>query len=280
MMTPRHFSAFLLLGALGTSYALLSPAQDDVQITPETETLPHRPGVAPCPDGAEAEGLGPEMVPLPEGFCIDTTEVSRGQYAAWLDTAPATDTQGASCTDNEDFTPTCSWPPSGKENQPVVCVDWCDAKAFCEAAGKRLCGAVGTGAAYPIDEYADAATSEWQAACSSGGKNDYTYGNEEDTQVCRGGDAEDYTTWGTGDVGSFSGCHSSDAGYEEVFDLSGNVAEWDNSCEGDAEADGCRIRGGSYQHQGRGLRCTMAKGLRWPRTRTASSVGFRCCADE
>ncbi len=61
--------------------------------------------------------------------------------------------------------------------------------------------------------YDDASLSEWHAACTSGGSYDYPYGNELDTTICRGGDAEDYTTWGLGDVGSFSGCHSPDDPY-------------------------------------------------------------------
>ena len=31
---------------------------------------------------------GPAMVKLPEGYCIDSTEVTRAQYAAWLATNP------------------------------------------------------------------------------------------------------------------------------------------------------------------------------------------------
>ncbi len=230
-----------------------------------------------CPAGSMTGGSGPEMVRLAAGFCMDQTEVSRGQYETWIDTEPATDQTGA-CAMNDDFVPTCRWEAGkNKEDQPVVCVDWCDAKAFCEAAGKRLCGKVGTGESYDFENYDNPLESEWQNACSSAGKYEYSYGNESNTDSCRDADAEDYKTWGLGDVGSFEGCHSPDAKFGDIRDLSGHAAEWDNSCMGEGADDACRIRGGSFQHHGAGLRCAMGKGLEWPRMRKVESVGFRCC---
>lgn len=117
------------------------------------------------------------------------------------------------------------------------------------------------------------------AACTSGGAHPYTYGDTLDTTICRGADAEDYTTWGLGEVGSFIACHSPDATYAAVHDRSGNAAEWDGSCDGDEPEAPCRIRGGSFQHNEHGLRCAMGSNLRWPRTRRVEAVGFRCCAD-
>ncbi|MEZ4219850.1 MAG: SUMF1/EgtB/PvdO family nonheme iron enzyme [Polyangiaceae bacterium] len=238
-----------------------------------------RPGADGCPSGEAAAGMGPEMVRLPQGFCIDQTEVTRGQYEDWLASKPATSGQVGACSNNDDYTPSCAWTPgSNKTSQPVVCVDWCDARAFCEAAGKRLCGRIG-GGSYPFQDYDDPQVSEWQAACSSGGKYEYTYGSSFDTNACRDADADDYTTWGLADVGSFTDCHSPEAAYAKVFDLSGHVAEWDNACA-DESADGaCRIRGGSYQHHAHGTRCAMGSELAWPRSRKVDAVGFRCCAD-
>lgn len=80
-------------------------------------------------------------------------------------------------------------------------------------------------------------------------------------------------------MGSLSACHSPDAPYDAVSDMSGNVAEWDNGCDGDDPDSPCRVRGGSYEHQNHGLRCAMGENLRWPRMRTQAGVGFRCCAD-
>lgn len=257
----------------------MHPPRAEIRPDPVLRVSPVRPGQPACPPGSSDSGWGPDMVRLPEGFCIDKTEVTRGQYQAWLDTSPATTGQPGGCAGNDDFTPACSFTPGSDQNLPVVCVDWCDARAFCDAAGKRLCGRIGTGDGYPFDSYDDAAVSEWHAACTSGGVYDYTYGDDLDTTICRGADAEDYTTWGLGEVGSFSGCHSPDGPYAEVYDLSGNAAEWDNGCDGEGPDDPCRIRGGSFQHNEHGLRCAMAQGLRWPRMRRVVAVGFRCCAD-
>ncbi len=243
------------------------------EITPEP--IDRRVGADGCPDGEASSGMGPEMVRLPQGFCIDTTEVTRAQYDAWLATSPSVAGQPSACSENQDFDPGCD---SG-DDQPVVCVDWCDARAYCEAAGKRLCGRIGDGGGYAFDAYADATVSEWHAACTSGGAYDYPYGDTLDTQICRGADADDYTTWGFVDVGTLSGCHSPDAPYSAVYDLSGNAAEWDNACDGDEPDSPCRIRGGSFEFNDVGLRCSMAENLRWPRMRRVVSVGFRCCAD-
>ena len=247
--------------------------------TPEGGITPVPRGEDGCPAGQASAGMGPEMVRLPEGFCIDTTEVTRAQYGAWLETTPSSGGQPSMCADNEGFEPSCRWPPdNGEVNYPVVCVDWCDARAYCDAAGKRLCGQVG-GGAYEFDSYDDASVSEWHAACSSGGEYEYSFGDEYDPLTCRGADTDDHTKWGYVDVGSLSGCHSPAEPYSGVFDLSGNVAEWDNGCDGDDPDAPCRIRGGSFEFHQAGLRCAMAKDLRWPRMRQVSSVGFRCCAD-
>jgi formylglycine-generating enzyme required for sulfatase activity len=267
------------VGALAAVVAASTLLRTPVSISKEVPTE-RRPGAGSCPPGAADSGMGPDMIRLPEGFCIDKTEVTRGQYEAWLSSSPATNWQASTCSGNDDFTPTCGWEAGSNEQElPVVCVDWCDAQAFCSAAGKRLCGKIGDGGSYPFSSYDDPKVSEWHAACTSGGKLSFTYGNTFDTNACRDADADDYTTWGLADVGSFAQCHSPDAAYSEVFDLSGHVAEWDNSCNGDAVDAPCRIRGGSFQHHDRGTRCDMGPELEWPKSRKVESVGFRCCAN-
>jgi formylglycine-generating enzyme required for sulfatase activity len=85
-------------------------------------------------------GVGPSMVSLSSlqgtKFCIDATEVTQAQYAKFLiavgsDAAP----QASFCAFNDSYAPTSCGPgifdPTTKGDHPVVCVDWCDARAFC-----------------------------------------------------------------------------------------------------------------------------------------------------
>jgi sulfatase modifying factor 1 len=221
---------------------------------------------------------GPSMVPLPQGYCIDSTEVTRAQYAAWLATTPSTAGQNSACTWNASFTPdaTCmsgsNVCQSGCDDHPQVCVDWCDAYAYCQGMGKRLCGRIGGGAngyAY----YADVSQSQWYNACTSHDPtvNLYVFGPTYSGQVCNG---PEYPSGTTVMVGSLIGCQSKVSGYQGVYDLNGNVWEWEDSCDGGAMQAGCRIRGGSFAGS---LSCGIDASLNriYPR----STVGFRCCSN-
>ena len=187
--------------------------------------------------------------------------------------SPSTSGQVSACTWNSTYVPSCEWPPGTNGDHPVVCVDWCDAYAYCQAVGKRLCGKIG-GAANGFSDYANASTSQWYAACSSGGANDYPYGDTYSESACNGRLASHHTTV---PVKSMVGCQSSVSGYAGVYDLSGNVWEWEDSCDGDVgEDDYCRMRGGSFVNDAdNGLRCD---GGDVDRDYQADGIGFRCCS--
>jgi sulfatase modifying factor 1 len=230
-------------------------------------------GTGDCP------GEGGTMNRMPEGFCIDNTEVTREVYFAWLETEPAIDAQSAECASNDDFMPTClttgGWGLDRFLENPVGCVDRCDAQTFCEAHGKRLCGVIG-GGPNPLDAYKDPTASEWFASCSAGGENDYVFGNEYILNACYETLRE---TWGSTEAGGFEDCVSPNSDYTGLYDMGGNLAEWEDSCDGDGGDARCRIRGGSFQHEGNGIRCDAGSTLTFPRTGTSDAVGFRCCAD-
>jgi sulfatase modifying factor 1 len=205
---------------------------------------------------------------------IDATEVTRDAYATWLAASPSLAGQPPYCSFNQDYTPGCNWPPGADGSKPVVCVDWCDARAYCTAQGRRLCGHIG-GGELAFAAYADASQSQWYAACSSGGQLTYPYGNSYSASACNG------MGTGNGDtiaVGSLAGCQSSVPGYEGIYDLSGNAAEWIDSCDGTSGlSDGCRLAGGYWNLGKTGLTCDTnsyaGRGLN-----TNPGVGFRCCS--
>lgn len=219
---------------------------------------------------------GPAMRRVPGGYCIDTTEVTRDQYAEWLTSEPSPADQPGHCAWNDDFTPTCGWPPGSNGLLPVSCVDWCDAAAFCAGVGKRLCGAVGGGPA-PLTAFADPEVSQWYRVCSADGANDYTYGDAHLPDACQSGDND---KWGTVAAASLDTCQSPDSDYAGVYDLTGNAMEWVDACDTTAGAeDECRLRGGSYNNIGTALRCDAGEALLFPRASKAHGVTFRCCAD-
>jgi formylglycine-generating enzyme required for sulfatase activity len=211
-----------------------------------------------------------------EPYCIDSTEVTRDQYAAWLAGSPTTSGQDSWCSWNTSFVPTRQWPPGTKGGHPVVCVNWCDAYAYCKGIGRRLCGNI-DGGANAWGDFNNATKSQWFNACTSGGQNDYPYGDTFDGQACNG---DDKGVGSTVSAGSLSTCQSSVSGYAGVYDLSGNAYEWEDTCSGSlGSADACRVRGGSYYPDAAGaMRCDVDSGLSAKRNIADDNVGFRCCA--
>jgi len=220
-------------------------------------------------------GKGPDMVRIPtstSSFCIDTTEVTRGQYDAFLQTNPSTASQGAFCAWNTTYVPTADYPvKAGDESLPVGAIDYCDAVAFCTWSGKHLCGRIGGGTL----TFASAQTidAEWVFACSGAGTRSYPYGNVYDKNTCNGGETDPYV--GLEPVKTRTKCEVSG-----VYDLAGNTHEWIDSCVvlGDPATDPCVIQDSAYDgHPQSDMICTkMGTGAR---NTTHPAIGFRCCAD-
>ncbi len=186
---------------------------------------------------------GPLMVtiPAPDGtpYCIDRTEVTQADYALFLkENTGKPGSEDSRCQQvNYSYEPlnnspdpfepkscTGSFNPSSTPNHPVVCIDWCDAQAYCKWAGKRLCGKTGGGPGSvlaKIDDPADPANdpnlSQWFNACSQGGKAKFPYGDTYDPTACQG-DANTQSGFPKmADVGTSPDCRGTAAPYSSIF---------------------------------------------------------------
>jgi formylglycine-generating enzyme required for sulfatase activity len=205
-------------------------------------------------------------------FCIDSTEVTRDDYAEFRAAIGTTNAmQPASCSWNTSFD-AAAVNDSTTGDLPITGVDWCDAFAYCAWAGKRLCGRPAGGSA-PYDAPSDEAQSSWYAACSAGSKV-FPYGAEYDPQACNGGDY-DGPDVALVPVGNVTTC---EGGYSGIFDMSGNAWEWEDSCQtSSGPEDLCRARGGGFGNGGQFHRCDYAEFS--PARNFHGPVGIRCCAN-
>jgi formylglycine-generating enzyme required for sulfatase activity len=249
--------------ALSSSYGESDAAQD-TDAARDSGAVP-----SPCPSGRGSEMVRVSYLPdasnSPIDLCVDATEATRAHYAEFLSSV-GTDTSGQP--------PECDWNDSflasGLEplEAPVAMVDNCDARAFCQWAGKRLCGAVN---GKPDWAYSDPLENEWYFACSKGGSFQWPYGNVPQAGYCAFRDS----TSGTLRVSAAADC---EGGFAGLFDMTGNVWEWIDGCssEPDAGSSACLIQGGSYLSIYDEYNCGAIFGAN--AKMRAPDVGIRCCA--
>lgn len=298
-------------GGVSGSGALPSGGTAGAQLTGGTAGTTASGGTAGLADASDAKlpgdcsgGGPPAMVQLtgPDGtpYCMDATEVTQAHYAEFLAALPGSPgIEDPRCADLNDGhqpyvnnypcsdggAPGCThecnpttFAPSTTPNRPIVCIDVCDAFAYCKWAGKRLCGKIG-GGALPLDDDASNPSSQWYAACSQNGTRVYPYGDAYAPATCEGIDvtlATDAGFAGKKDVGALP-CHGTGP-WAAIFDLSGGVAEFEDACSEFGTKDwGCRTRGGSLWSPAADLACASEAGKAW--YQRDASTGFRCCRD-
>lgn len=224
-------------------------------------------GDAGCP-----VGRGPNMIALGptlggDRFCIDTTEVTVANYTQFKMAGVSPASQSSDCAWNTSFAPGDGPSP----NHPVVKVNWCDAKAFCAWAGKRLCGAV-AGGTVPAGNAGTPEVAQWLYACTNRGTSMFPYPGAYKAGACNiGGDAASPAA----PVGSSTQCVT----LAGARDLLGNVWEWVDSCQANDAGiadDTCHWVGGAAGAP-INYACNVVSGGNV--TTRVADIGFRCCAD-
>ena len=187
---------------------------------------------------------------------IDATEVTVGQYKACVDAGVCHADDIAVQPDSP-----CNYGTPARADQPMNCVSWTDADAYCRFTGERLCK-----------------EDEWFAACRGPNLQDYPYGKAYVAGACK---AKPRTGTGvavaderTEKVGASPGC---EGGYPGLWDMAGNVAEWVDSCNGDY----CHFYGGAFLENDPVADFASCKRVCAGNQKSfrSSTIGFRCCKD-
>lgn len=240
------------------------------------ETGDSAPPITSDPECGSVRG-GP-MVYLGSGpnFCIDAREVSRAEYAAFV-AAGDKKPQPTYCDWNTSYAALSSFLG---DTHPISGVDWCDAHEYCAWAGKTLCGHPDSTKVSTMDTFAE---SQWTQVCVNGASMTTwaTGATEPALGVCVIG--QDATT--PSPVASHAGCRGVAAPISRVFDMMGNVAEWDHSgCGWNFKAGStaterlsmqCGVRGGHHGNSMSDGKCIT--GTSRPIDVRDAHIGFRCC---
>ena len=200
-------------------------------------------------------------------FLSETPQRKVNVKAFWIDQYPVTNAQYKRFVDATNSPPPRSWRgkscPRGKRDHPVGGLNWHQAAAYAEWAGKRL----------PTAE-------EWEKAARGTDGRLYPWGNEWDHEATR---IDDGTSPQTRANTTPVGCFLKGASPYRVMDMCGNVAEW--TCTQNRKSDPKRkwawyvIKGASAaQSQRYNFRCA-AHNFSAHTSRVHDWLGFRCAMD-
>jgi formylglycine-generating enzyme required for sulfatase activity len=206
-------------------------------------------------------------------FCVDVHEVTQEQYRDFIESKPDLDSLYTSeaCKGFTDIKPNIYPPAAASLKLPVVEIPFCGAEAYCAFAGKTLCGAV-EGGAVRSDLASSPKYGALTRACSGDSMRKYAYGDAYEADFCNG---NDYPGGAPLPVASVATCVTPDTG---IYDLSGNVWEWIDACDGTAGAtDSCYAQGGAFNSPETELSCDAAVHYA-QRVTKDPTLGARCCA--
>ncbi|MBI5242519.1 MAG: SUMF1/EgtB/PvdO family nonheme iron enzyme [Elusimicrobia bacterium] len=145
------------------------------------------------PDGEGGSDEHPRHKVYLDAFYMDKFDVTAGDYAACV--------AAGKCSDANTYSG-CSYKVSGREKHPINCVDWNQAKAYCEWKGKRL----------PTE-------AEWERAARGGTETKYYFGNDE-SQL------REYAWYSSNSGGQTHPVGEKKPNPFGLYDMHGNVWQW------------------------------------------------------
>ena len=212
-------------------------------------------------------------------FEIDRTEVSIGEFLKYVDatqTVTAAERAGGGSTYEAGWEQRRGWTwraPFGKPgvaSEPAVHVNYAEAEAFCQWAGKRL----------PTDaEWGQAAYTERRSNPPAGFATGRTYayptGDSPQGANCMGdcGSVPTVANAVTSRGRGHALVGTTKAGVNGLFDMGGNVWEWANSGPGLEK----RTRGGSWWYGASSMQDSHSQSK--PANTAVVYIGFRCARD-
>ncbi len=202
-----------------------APAAPPPAATAATPPPAPQPPPSPCPaETILVKGGTFKIGPLKRevttaSVCMDKAEVAAGTYEQCVKAGKCSDFQ-LKCAE------AATYQVPGKENHPVVCIDFPQAKAVCEWRGMRL----------PTEN-------EWEWAARGHEENrKFAWGNDEPKeQACWSGSGE-----GARKGPCARGAFPAGASKDGLLDVTGNVFEW-TSTSADGTQNMFVVRGGSWR---------------------------------
>lgn len=269
------------------------------------------PAAAPAPlapGAAVAPGSHANMVQLPTGtfrmgsrdgyaderpdhvesqnmFWLDVHEVTVGEYDKCVAAGECRRQKTIRQPDAEHkFDRFCNYGRKSREQHPMNCVDWYQARAYCRWVGKRL----------PTE-------SEWEYAARGTDGRKYPWGNEAPSENLLNACGRECVILGAQVGKRWGSMYAADDGWDAtspvgsfphdkspfgVLDLAGNVAEWTDTEYAKCYRDDCEpnskervIRGGAWNDtEQRDVRASYRN--RDVPVLRASFVGFRCAQSD
>lgn len=213
-------------------------------------------------------------------FCVDRTEVTIADYAACVQRAKCTEPEAYEAKFEENlYRAFCNWRhPEGREQHPVNCLTFEQARAYCAARGARLLTDL-----------------EWKWVSSNGGRTRYPWGNAapDGTRVngcgpeCppaiktvtgnpefRAAYRQNDGYVATSPVGSFSAGDTTSG----IHDLAGNVSEFVVAVESRETSGDLTAGGNCFSQDSKEMTASKFTRTAWPAA-TSPSLGFRCASD-